>query len=1412
MKNADVTEHLGEIAIVGMAGRFPGARSVDEFWRNLRDGVESITFYSEEELIAAGVDRETLEDRRYIRAGAILPDVDLFDASFFGFTQSEAEITDPQHRLLLECAWEALENAGYNPDACRDRIGVYAGASTSTYILNIYSDPNLVASADGMQIEIGNDKDYLATRVSFKLNLRGPSITIQTGCSTSLVAVHIACQALRDYECDMALAGGVSISSYHPSGYLHQEGGVRSPDGHCRAFDARAGGTLSGSGVGMVVLKRMAEAIVDRDNIHAVIKASAINNDGALKISFTAPSVDGQAEVITKAMALAGINPENITYVEAHGTATPIGDPIEFAALTKSFRAGTKRRGYCAVGSVKTNFGHLNVAAGVAGLIKTVQSLKHRMIPPSLHFERPNPNIDFVASPFYINTQLTPWRTNGSPRFAGISSFSIGGTNAHVIVQEAPVLVSSEVRRNWHLLTLSARTSTALEALTDRLTTYLRQSPETNPADLAYTLQVGRKRFTQRRMLVYAGVEDALQALEARDPKRIVSIVEDEEAERSIVFMFPGQGAQHVNMGRELYTTEPVFRIEVDRCSELLSPALGLDLRAALYTEDNSEANNLLKQTLFAQPSLFVTEYALAKLWMSWGVHPSGMIGHSLGEYVAACIAGVLSLPDALSLVMARGKLMQKLPEGAMLAVLLPEAEILPLLDQGLSLAAINGPSSCVVSGTTEELTRLETLLFKHMVASRRLEGSRAFHSPVMDQISDEFVREVNQVRLNPPEIPYISNLTGAWIKAEEATDPLYWSRHLRQTVRFSEGIEVLLKGPRSILLEVGPGETLCSLARHHVDKDSRQLVLPSLRQKRQVLSDVALMLETLGYLWLANAFDNWKEFYEGDERRRLSLPTYPFERERFWAENKMGPPVTRLNRSVTETNQESSELVMTSAASSARHSIKSNYVPPSGAVETMLADIWQELFGIEQIGVHDDFLDLGGQSLLAIQLITRVREAFQIELPLIDLFSAPTIAGMAEKITSQQLAPDEIEELERLYTEIEHLSTSEVQEQLAKRLESNDTHPAQPEPTSSAVVTGGASEVKFSLLFFSDDGSKETDDKYRLLFEAAKYADEHGFAAIWIPERHFQDFGGLYPNPATLAAALAMVTRRIQIRAGSVALPLHNPIRVAEEWSVVDNLSHGRVAISFASGWHPEDFVLSPRSYGKRREIMFHGIETIKQLWSGETVRFPNVDGNETEIKILPKPIQQKLPVWITSSGSPETWTRAAAIGANILAGMRGDPEEDLARSIRLYRESLATHDHDPRAGCVTVMLHTYISKENGDARAIVQQSLTRYLRTFISQGEHLQADGDGISGKKVTSNDMDTLAAFAFERFFNSGSLIGTPEKCEGLIRRLVAVGVDEIACLIDFGLDVSTVMEGLENLVALKACLKPVAGSTS
>ncbi|HEX8148211.1 MAG TPA: beta-ketoacyl synthase N-terminal-like domain-containing protein [Pyrinomonadaceae bacterium] len=891
MSNAEHSDYLGAVAIVGMAGRFPGARNLEEFWRNLRDGVESISFYSEEELLAAGVEPGLLKDPNYVRAGAVLPGVELFDAPFFGFTPREAELTDPQHRLLLECAWEALEDAAYRPGECRERVGVYAGASTSTYVLNIHSEPGLAASAGALQIEIGNDKDHLATRVSYKLNLKGPGITVQTGCSTSLVAVHLACQGLLDHECDMALAGGVSVSSYRPAGYLYQKGGVRSPDGHCRAFDAGAAGTVAGSGVGVVALKRLGDAVADGDHIHAIIRATAVNNDGAAKVGYTAPSVDGQAEVITKALALAGVTPDGVTYVEAHGTGTHLGDPVEVAALTKSFRAGTDKKRFCAIGSVKTNIGHLNVAAGVAGLIKSVLSLKHRTLPPSLHFERPNPNMELDDGPFYVSARLAPWPTDGPPRRAGVSSFSIGGTNAHVILEEPPAPEPCDARRDVHLLTLSARTETALKTLSADLATHLRQNPETNTADLAYTLQVGRKRFGCRRAFVCRDVRGAIEGLEAGGVEWEASCEEDGGAERRVAFMFAGQGVQHVGMGRELYQAEPAFRAEVDRCSELLAPALGLDLRDALYAPEGEDpkAAERLGQTFFAQPALFVTEYALARLWMGWGVCPSAMIGHSIGEYVAACLSGVMSLEDALSLVAERGRLMQRMPEGAMLAVALPEEEVVPLLGHGLSLAAVNGPASCVVSGPAEALGGLELRLGERGLLSRRLNVSHAFHSRMMEPIVEAFARQAARVELRPPEIPYLSNVTGSWVTAAEATDPLYWGRHLRQTVRFSAGVAELLKEPGRVLLEIGPGQTLCALARQCSGKDSARLALPSLRRPREPVSDVESMLGTLGHLWRAGAFDRWEDFYAGERRLRIPLPTYPFEKERFWVEGRRG-------------------------------------------------------------------------------------------------------------------------------------------------------------------------------------------------------------------------------------------------------------------------------------------------------------------------------------------------------------------------------------------------------------------------------------------------------------------------------------------------------------------------------------------
>ncbi|ARV62947.1 polyketide synthase [Nostocales cyanobacterium HT-58-2] len=875
-----------EIAVIAMTGRFPGARNIEDFWQNLISGKESVSFFTKSELQNSGINLAILNHPNYVKASAVLEDVDLFDGYFFGCTPRQAEIMNPQHRLFLECAWEALESAGYNSESYKGLIGVYASTSLNGYLFNLYSSYSTVDSMVDSEVEIGNNNDFLTTQVSYRLNLEGPSVTVQTACSASLVAVHLACQSLLSGECDMALAGGVSIRVPHKVGYLYQEGGVLSPDGHCRAFDARAKGTVGGNGLGIVILKRLEDAIADKDYIHAIIKGSAINNDGHLKVSYTAPRVDGQAKVIKSAFAMAEIEPETVKYVETHGTGTALGDPIEIAALTQAFRITTDKKSFCAIGSVKTNIGHLDTASGIAGLIKTVLALKHKAIPPSLHFEQPNPQIDFANSPFYVNTCLKEWKANGVPRRAGVSSFGIGGTNAHVILEEAPVVESSGPSRSWQLLLLSAKTLTALETATENLTQYLQQHPDVNLADVAYTLQVGRKAFEHRRMLVCQNLNDGITALEQWKSKRVLTHSQQLH-HRSIAFMFPGQGVQYVNMAMELYESESIFREQVDYCSQLLQPHLGLDLRTILYPQEQKtqQAAQQLKQTYLTQPALFVIEYALAQLWISWGVRPQVMIGHSIGEYVAACLAGVFLLEDALLLVAMRGQLMQQLPPGAMLSVPLSKEQVQPLLGQELSLAASNGPSLSVISGTVEAIYALHKQLSDTGINCRRLHTSHAFHSQMMEPIIQPFAQQLTKVKLGVPKIPFVSNVTGNWITAAQATNPDYWAQHLRQPVCFSQGITQLLQQPEQILLEVGPGQSLSTFTRQH--QLSKQLIVSSLRHPKDPQSDVAVLLKALGWLWLVGVQVDWAGFYAQQRRHRLPLPTYPFERQRYWIEPK---------------------------------------------------------------------------------------------------------------------------------------------------------------------------------------------------------------------------------------------------------------------------------------------------------------------------------------------------------------------------------------------------------------------------------------------------------------------------------------------------------------------------------------------
>jgi acyl transferase domain-containing protein/thioesterase domain-containing protein/acyl carrier protein len=899
------------IAVVGMAGRFPGARNLSEFWRNLHDGVESIDVLTDENLIAAGATATELANPDYVRASATLDDIDRFDASFFGLSPRDAMIMDPQHRLFLECAWEALENSGWSAEEFAGRIGVYAGSGMNGYLIhNLLTNAELVASAGLFLLkQTGNDKDVLATRVSYQLNLTGPSLSVQTACSTSLVAIHLACQGLLNHECDMAMAGGVTIEIPHGLGYAYREGEILSRDGHCRSFDAASSGTIFGSGLGIVVLRRLEDAVRDGDFIHATILGTAINNDGARKVSYLAPSVAGQAEAIEEALAVADVTAESISYVETHGTGTIVGDPIEIAALTRAFRTSSKRNGFCAIGSLKSNVGHLDAAAGVAGFIKTVLALEHRQLPASLNFSKPNPLIDFERSPFYVNTRLREWNSDLKPRRAGVTSLGIGGTNAHAILEEAPTVVPSGPSRPWQVLTLSAKSPTALDSIARDLANHLEEN-SAKLADVAFTSHLGRKAFRYRRAIVCAaGASDALRR---GDSRRVVSNSAP-DTEPPMILLCTGQGSQYVTMARGLYESEPVFRSTIDFCSEYLQQFIGVDLRTILFPPETATnaAAELLNQTRFTQPGLFVVEYAMAKLWLSWGVEPAAMIGHSVGELAAACIAGVFSLEAGLQIIAERGRLIQSMPTGAMTAVPMTEREVIPLLNGKLSLASINGDEQCVVSGPDGAVTELEKSLADMGMEYRRLRVSHAFHSSMMDPILREFSDFVRKFDLAPPRIPYISSATGSWITDAEAIDPAYWARQLRQTVRFAEGIGRALETSGAILLEIGPGNTLGALCEQNAKFSESHKVISSLRTRKDEIDDSEFIMGALAQVWVAGKKIDWKGFHAHERRQRLPLPTYPFERERFWIEAGRRVESTSLS---SETTKEGRQIEFFSA------------------------------------------------------------------------------------------------------------------------------------------------------------------------------------------------------------------------------------------------------------------------------------------------------------------------------------------------------------------------------------------------------------------------------------------------------------------------------------------------------------------
>jgi amino acid adenylation domain-containing protein len=874
------------VAIVGMAGRFPGADNLDILWENLCNDVESITVFEREEL-GIGIDESLRNDPNYIPARGIIEGAEFFDAAFFGISPLEASVMDPQQRVFLELAYEVLENAGYDPQRHPGPIGVYAGVGDNHYYsINLLSNPDIIAKAGKLAVEYGNEKDYIALRVAYALGLTGPAVSANTACSTSLLTVDNAVQGLANYDCDMALAGGIDICVPQKSGFLHEEGGTFAKDGHCKPFDSEATGTMFCDGAGIVALKRLDDAIADGDTIYAVICGSAKNNNGSRTASFLAPSVDGQAEVVAMAQARAAIPIDTIGYIEAHGTGTPIGDPIEIEALSKVFNAKSQNKQFCYIGSIKGHIGHPTNAAGIAGLMKAALVLYKEQIPSTLHFKKPNPKIDFVNSPFKVVDKLVPFPRGKTPRRTAVSSFGFGGTNVHVILEEAPLPIQTSPSRPLQLIGVSAKTAPALESYCQSLANHFARSDSVDFPDAAYTLIQGRKQFPHCRIVVASNQSEAAESLKQPPPIRSATR-HCTHREPPVVFLFGGQGTQYLNMGLNLYQGEPLFRTVVDECCELLRPHLDQDLRDILYPSANEQekAREALQNTCFTQPAIFTIQYAIASLWRSLGVEPTMMAGHSIGEFVAATLAGVFELPDALGFVALRGRLMQSMPKGSMLSVRAAADEVAALLPSAIQVAAINAPSLCVISGPTEEISALQKTVESKELICRILQTSHAFHSEMMDPIIDPLRQKVEDINLNAPAKPFISTVTGLPITESQACDPEYWVMHARKTVRFSSAINWLVENGYDLYLECGPRATMCTLARQHMTPNRPISAIPSMGDSHEDNSEWEALLMAVGSLWLQGVEIDWDAFYTHEQRRRVPLPTYPFERRRHWVE-----------------------------------------------------------------------------------------------------------------------------------------------------------------------------------------------------------------------------------------------------------------------------------------------------------------------------------------------------------------------------------------------------------------------------------------------------------------------------------------------------------------------------------------------
>lgn len=981
-----------EIAIIGMAGRFPGANNIEELWSLLKTGKESIHFFKDDE-IDESILPAVKNQAEYVKARGVITDAEYFDPAFFGISPNMAELMDPQQRVFLEISWEALERSGYAVGNNDTTIGVFAGCGNNTYFThNVINNKDKIDRVGSFQAVTVNDKDYVSSRVAYALDLKGPAITVQSACSTSLLAIAQAVESIKKGQCDVALAGGVAINSPINTGHLYEEGAMLSIDGHTRPFDSEAKGTVFSDGAGVVVLKNKAEAIKDGDIIYAVIRGTGVSNDGGGKGSFTAPSPEGQAAAIRMAIEDAGINASDISYVETHGTATPLGDPIEIEGLNLAFGKQEKKQ-YCRIGSIKSNMGHLTIAAGVAGLIKTALSLHYKQLPPSINYEQANPNIDFDNSPFRVNTSLENWETDKIRR-AGVSSFGVGGTNVHVILEESnykPPLPSTQIRP-VQLICWSAKSAVSLAAYRNKLSDFIDGNKELNLEDLAYTLHTSRKNFNFRNFILTDN--SSSQILDNEIKNSVLKEVPDK-----LVFMFPGQGAQHLNMAKDLYLHEVIFREAMDECAKLLLAELNENILSIIFPEvDSTEAKEKIRNTKYSQPAIFCIEYALGKLWMSWGIFPDAFVGHSIGEFVAAYFSGILSLKDALKLIANRGRMMSDLPFGSMLSVRTSVDKIQDYLSEEIALAAVNSPNLCVLSGSIEAIAALCIILDKKDIPNSLLSTSHAFHSHMMDAVLDPFEKIVNKIQLNKPSVPILSTVTGDWLKDEEATSPTYWANHLRATVVFGDSIKKLISENYQVFIEVGPGSTTATLTRQQAT--GKSLVIVSSLEKELVQgSSYRPLLKALGQLWLSGIQPDWNAFYNYSSRPiPEGLPTYSFDRKRFWVN-----PLYAIEP-VSQPANNKIEQISTS--------IKPAITKPMRKVELLnkIKDILENVSGVEMQDVTADmtFVEIGLDSLLLTQIAITLKKEFKIPITFRQLNEQyDTLESLASYLDTQ--LPDEI-------------------------------------------------------------------------------------------------------------------------------------------------------------------------------------------------------------------------------------------------------------------------------------------------------------------------------------------------------------------------------------------------------------------